>query len=207
MSNFNRNRNDAIAEFDRLCNLYPALRRFHLEINGRLTKVLGHCKFTNRDKCVDGTVDWYGKICLAKWMVEGDPTGSQVLDTLRHECAHALLTPHESHGYAWMQKAKELGAKPCPYAGDSMKEVKHEIRGWIRSCPRCGRQERFARKPRNWVFYHCTYCSKQIADPVTGRTHLDRALNNWTQCVFAVTGLERKYAVLNQGNQVDRALR
>jgi hypothetical protein len=39
---------------------------------------------------------------------------SEILDTILHEIAHALVGHKEAHGPVWVAKAKEIGCSGCP---------------------------------------------------------------------------------------------
>lgn len=60
----------------------------------------------------------------------------KVLDTIKHEIAHALVGHKAGHGPIWQAKAKELGAKPEACFTDKEVNVSYK---WIGSCGDCDR--------------------------------------------------------------------
>ena len=70
---------------------------------------------------------------------------SHVLDTIRHEIAHALAGPGQGHNEIWRKKAIELGCNG-ERCYDSRTVIGVE-RPYIGTCPRCGYQtKKFRRK-------------------------------------------------------------
>ncbi|MGH7575196.1 MAG: hypothetical protein ACREM1_08735 [Longimicrobiales bacterium] len=74
-----------------------------------------------------------------------------MLDTLRHEAAHALAGPKAGHGQAWRMWARRLGAE-ARRCGSRKAWAKspaaHDGPKWIATCRKCGlsvsRRRRFA---------------------------------------------------------------
>lgn len=77
------------------------LSHWSFKINGRFKRTLGQCSYTRK------------LIELRRDHVKED-TYENVLDTLMHEIAHALVGHGAGHGIVWQRKAIELGAQPTP---------------------------------------------------------------------------------------------
>ena len=58
-----------------------------------------------------------------------------VIDTIKHEIAHALVGHREGHSWVWKSKASEIGARPV--ACFSVDEVNVSYK-WTGSCLDCG---------------------------------------------------------------------
>ncbi len=76
-----------------------------------------------------------------------------VLDTLRHEIAHALAGPGAGHGPAWQRIAARLGA--TPRACDTSTETVTLPGDWQAVCPACGRTLHLYRRPASLTGYRC----------------------------------------------------
>ena len=70
-----------------------------LKVNNRLTRALGRCVFNKK------TIE------LQTRFVKENPEHI-VLDTIRHEIAHALAGHKAGHGYEWKMWAIKVGANP-----------------------------------------------------------------------------------------------
>lgn len=97
---------------------------------------LGSCNY--RDKT----------ITLSRPMTKAS-TAEQVMDTIRHEVAHALAGPTAGHGRAWKIIALRLGANPTAATTDAP-NLRAEAAPWVGTCPADHVSTyRFWRKPRN----------------------------------------------------------
>lgn len=67
---------------------------------------------------------------------------AEVLDTILHEIAHALVGGRQGHNIVWRLKAKEIG---CTGARNSSEDTKLPPCKWIGSCPN-GHEVSAARK-------------------------------------------------------------
>lgn len=77
--------------------------RIHSKINGRLRAVYGHCKL------------FIGSAEVNIALLMQDMPEEAILDTVRHEYAHALAWFYDKergHGKAWKEWAEALGALP-----------------------------------------------------------------------------------------------
>jgi hypothetical protein len=69
------------------------------EISNRMTSVLGKCNYTRK-----------AIVLSAKYILENDEAA--VLDTIRHEIAHALAGSLAEHGPKWKEKCVLVGCTP-----------------------------------------------------------------------------------------------
>jgi len=76
-----------------------------------------------------------------------------ILDTLRHEIAHALAGPAAGHGPVWKAIAFRLGATPraCAKPG----EVEQKPGDWQATCVACKKTYHRYRRPRVLSGYRC----------------------------------------------------
>src|SRR5215204_3855775 len=81
-------------------NKFPELKDWHLRFTtSEKVPFVGLCSY--KDKC----------IILNAHHIDTHPD-IEVIDTIKHELAHALLTPFHGHNEVWKAKARELGASP-----------------------------------------------------------------------------------------------
>jgi predicted SprT family Zn-dependent metalloprotease len=80
-------------------------------------------------------------------------SAASVLDTLRHEIAHAIAGPHARHGPSWKAVAVKLGANPR--ACDDSHEVVTKPGDWQATCPVCRKTFHLYRRPRSLAGYQC----------------------------------------------------
>jgi len=80
---------------------------------------------------------WYGKrkITLAKANALVD-TDDEVLDTILHEIAHALVGGGAGHGPVWQAKCREIGAKPDRCAE---RTTDKPVGKYVATCKDCGK--------------------------------------------------------------------
>jgi predicted SprT family Zn-dependent metalloprotease len=76
-----------------------------------------------------------------------------VLDTLRHEIAHAIAGPAARHGPAWKAVAIRLGA--TPRACETSPQAVVKPGDWQVTCPACERTVHLYRRPRSLGGYRC----------------------------------------------------
>lgn len=86
-------------EFAKLQAELPALADWRIEVSSRATVTMGLTYHTTK------------VIRIAEWLVLRG-TRRELLDTIRHEAAHAVLGKNEGHGPKWKALAKRLGATP-----------------------------------------------------------------------------------------------
>jgi len=65
-------------------------------------------------------------------------TPEVVLDTIRHEIAHAMVGSRANHGPAWRECAVRVGATPERAAGAEVASVPKQPFRWMATCQDCG---------------------------------------------------------------------
>ena len=84
---------------------------------------------------------------------------AEVLDTILHEIAHALVGPHHGHDAVWRAKAREIGSSGRQYVSPDAPRVPKD---WVGRCP-AGHEKSRHRGPTRLM--SCGQCSKRF-DPV-----------------------------------------
>ena len=108
----------------------------------KVRRRLGVCKYRAK------------RIEIAKYYARHSPPEA-VLDTLRHEIAHALAGPAARHGPAWKAVAVRLGA--TPRACETSRRAVVAPGDWRASCPACKQTFHRYRRPRSLGGYRCKY--------------------------------------------------
>jgi predicted SprT family Zn-dependent metalloprotease len=100
---------------------------------------------------------WYDmrRIELSIYLVERNGE-AEILDTLLHEIAHALLGPGHGHGPAWKRKCLEIGARPFRCG-----QVNMPAGRWQALCGGCGKGFHRYRKPKRMQGWFCGGCGPQ----------------------------------------------
>jgi predicted SprT family Zn-dependent metalloprotease len=89
-----------------------------------------------------------------------------VLDTIRHEIAHALAGPRAGHGVRWRAIAAQVGAKPQRLGdGPTLQDGNYVAR-----CPSCAREYHRYRKPKPGMVYLCRFDRTPLRFDSTGST-------------------------------------
>jgi predicted SprT family Zn-dependent metalloprotease len=106
----------------------------------RTKRRLGVCKYKAK------------RIEIAEYYARNSPEAS-VLDTLRHEIAHAIAGPAARHGPRWKAVAVRLGATPrsCESSGEAVVEPGD----WQATCPACEKVLHLYRQPKSLTGYRC----------------------------------------------------
>jgi predicted SprT family Zn-dependent metalloprotease len=78
---------------------------------------------------------------------------AEVLDTLLHEVAHALVGPGHGHGAAWRKKCLEVGAVPRSCGPAAMPAGR-----WRARCTACGARFDRHRRPDRAKGWFCRRC-------------------------------------------------
>jgi predicted SprT family Zn-dependent metalloprotease len=89
----------------------------------------------------------------------------EVVDTLLHEIAHALVGPRHGHDAVWRAKCLEVGARPvrCYGGGVDMPPGK-----WRATCPSCSTEYNRHRRPRRLGGWFCRACGP-VRGPIRWR--------------------------------------
>jgi predicted SprT family Zn-dependent metalloprotease len=82
--------------------------------------------------------------------------GEEILDTILHEIAHALVGPGHGHDAVWKRKCKEIGAKPMRCGEADMPAGR-----WQACCKSCGKQFHRHRKPKSLRRWYCRDCGPE----------------------------------------------
>lgn len=126
--------------------------RWSTKIDARPKRRLGQCRYHRRE------------IGISAWLVASAAPWSEVVDTIRHEVAHAVTGPGHHHDAHWKKIAAELGARPERCAPRGVVDD-HLPRGrWAVTCP-CGViDQRRHRGPnrRPGTTYTCRHCGGLI---------------------------------------------
>lgn len=106
----------------------------------RTKRRLGVCKFHTK------------RIEIAEYYARHSVPES-VLDTLRHEIAHAIAGPAAKHGPKWKAVAIRLGATPrsCESSGQAVLQPGE----WRATCPACEKVVHLYRRPKRLTGYRC----------------------------------------------------
>jgi len=112
----------------------------------------------NRRKQALGLCNYGSKrIELSIWFVLSNAQ-DEVVDTVRHEIAHALVGHKAGHGPVWMAQCQAIGALPnrtCSTA--TMPRGVYQA-----SCPGCGRKHDRYRRPMKRRTYYCRACGPEL---------------------------------------------
>lgn len=81
-----------------------------------------------------------------------------VLKTLKHELAHALVGPGHGHDEVWKTMAEKLGSSPRATSDEDAVIRPGKYRA---SCPNCGRVYDKYRLPKYVRGYYCPRCGKE----------------------------------------------
>jgi len=84
-------------------------------------------------------------------------TQEQILDTIMHEIAHALVGPGYGHGRVWKAKARELGAT----AKSASKSVNIEQR-YVAHCQVCSKQYGMMKQTSSMNRSYCGVCTRHM---------------------------------------------
>lgn len=122
---------DLRRECDVLVLMYDTMRdvgvdpQWQPQINRRLRMKLGCCR-VNKKRGL------YRIEVAAPWCLRA--SYDDLMATILHECAHALVGLEAGHGFAWQVKARALGVSPKRTTGSEPGTVP----GWEIFCPTCG---------------------------------------------------------------------
>jgi predicted SprT family Zn-dependent metalloprotease len=92
---------------------------------------------------------------LSRYFVERNEH-AEVLDTILHEIAHALVGPGHAHDAVWKRKCREIGARPARCGDAEMPAGR-----WKACCGSCGQTFERHRKPQGMRGWFCIGCGPQ----------------------------------------------
>src|SRR5262249_16689158 len=92
------------------------------------------------------------RIELSAYFVERN-SQDEIVDTILHEIAHALVGHRHGHDAVWKRKCVAIGAKPVRWADAVMPEGR-----WQAHCQACGEQFDRHRKPGRARGWFCCQC-------------------------------------------------
>jgi predicted SprT family Zn-dependent metalloprotease len=107
-----------------------------------------------------------GRIELSVHFAERNPD-DEILDTILHEIAHALVGPGHGHDSAWQAKCREIGARPEACYGDDVEMPRGR---WRARCPGCATEFDRHRRPKRAQGWFCRPCG-----PTAGKLKWDDA--------------------------------
>lgn len=99
-----------------------------------------------------------GVITLSVYFVDLNAE-AEILDTILHEIAHALVGIGHGHDEVWQEKCLEIGARPERCYDGARVRMPHGR--WVATCPGCGQVFRRHRRPRVLTGWSCRRCGKE----------------------------------------------
>lgn len=132
----------ALAEDEMLQHIEDRRWTFGFD-NGR--RRAGLCSYTHK------------RITVSKYLALVH-TIEEVLQTVKHEIAHALVGPKAAHGKKWLDVAKSIGYLNEEYTGDEIAKIYAPYRGL---CPNGHEHFRYQRPKRQ---YSCNLCASGFDD-------------------------------------------
>lgn len=82
--------------------------------------------------------------------------GSEILDCLLHEIAHALVGARHGHDAVWKRKCLEIGARPTRCGQAAMPAGR-----WRATCGHCGTAFHRHRRPKQPTGWYCRACGPE----------------------------------------------
>jgi predicted SprT family Zn-dependent metalloprotease len=95
-----------------------------------------------------------GRIELSSHFAARNPDG-EVLDTILHEIAHALVGPGHGHDEVWRAKCRAIGARPEACYGEDVEMPRGR---WRATCPGCATEFDRHRRPKRATGWFCRPC-------------------------------------------------
>lgn len=127
------------AKFAELKAEYDVLAGWRLFINPRLRAIMGKCSYHTKT------------VHIAKWIL-GAVDEAEIMDTLLHEVAHAIVGHEAGHGPKWKAQARKIGGRGNRLGKAPTKAIPSRANGFKYGilCPNCGILEGhgFYRRPK-----------------------------------------------------------
>jgi predicted SprT family Zn-dependent metalloprotease len=112
-------------------------------------------RFNRRKKAMGMCFYHQRRIELSIYFVQRNGP-EEILDTLLHEIAHALVGPDHAHDAVWKRKCIEIGARPVRCGNANMPEGR-----WKSRCRSCSRDYHRHRKPKRMKGWFCRFCGPE----------------------------------------------
>ena len=81
----------------------------------------------------------------------------EVIDTIKHEIAHALVGHRAGHGYIWQAKASEIGARPVACFSVDEVNMSYKWFGQCKDCPKVFKRHRLTQRLIRGVHTACRH--------------------------------------------------
>ncbi|QEL15606.1 SprT family zinc-dependent metalloprotease [Limnoglobus roseus] len=98
-----------------------------------------------------------GRIELSRHFIAHN-SADEILDTILHELAHALVGHDHGHDAVWRAKCVEIGARPERCYGQHVAMPKGR---WQAVCPGCSKAFDRHRRPKRVTGWHCKACGSE----------------------------------------------
>lgn len=112
---------------------------------------LGVCKYARRG-APGGRIELNGP-----WAGTADEV--DVIDTIKHECAHALVGSGHGHDEVWKAMCRKIGCSPTSRADESVSgEMDKSGAKFFAECGSCEQKFHIFRKPKRLAGHFCKKC-------------------------------------------------
>lgn len=131
---------------------YQEVRRLALELLAQHGLKNWSFAYNRRKQALGLCVYHRQRIELSIHFVERN-SPEEILDTILHEIAHALVGPGHGHDRVWKRKCKEIGARPSRCGQAEMPAGR-----WQARCSACGKKFDRHRRPQSLRGWYCRSC-------------------------------------------------